>query len=320
MQYTALNYSIALSNAYTGKKQCFQNFLMSAHLQFKTDAYGAKLKYAKGKRSYLEIAFESEALQTKWESQTLVIAGRKLKAQRALSDKKSYLSLSLSGVPLSKKTEITDAIKSTFDKLAKVAVIKPKLWEGTSMTSDKWAVTLDTTDVDDIVKFTSTLPRTIKIKTSKVFVTWKSAPAFCTFCKKNGHKRGSCAELTNANAMADNLRLNSSADSQTPPKKNHTKNSIQPNRSWNKLPSAEKAGNIPTDDPKDTPTTTTDMETSPAEQLTASASTSPTEQMDQDQQSFEEVMTKKQAKAKAIEQKKIAIANKKHNTRAGPSH
>ncbi|CAG8696707.1 5585_t:CDS:1, partial [Ambispora gerdemannii] len=173
--------------------------ISSSHLQFGADAFGAKLKYIHGKRTYLEVAFASEESQLKWEDKILVIAGKNLKAQRAFSNQKTFFSITLSGVPLSQSDEITSTIKETFDKIGKVAVIKPKLWEGTSLCSDKWSVTFDTTSQEDQLTFCTKIPRSIKIKSSNVFVTWKAAPPFCTFCGKSGHKRSDCKDLRNAN-------------------------------------------------------------------------------------------------------------------------
>src|SRR5947209_2549820 len=102
-------------------------------------------------------------------------------------------------MPLGNKQKTAEAVKEVFDKHGLVTTIKPKLWEGTTIASDKWMVTLDTTNKTDLVAFTNKLPRSINILGEKVFVTWKSAPAYCTFCKKSGHKRLHCKNL----ALAD---------------------------------------------------------------------------------------------------------------------
>src|SRR5205085_506337 len=49
------------------------------------------------------------------------------------------------------------------------------------------------------------LPRSINVLGEKVFVTWKSAPAYCTFCKKTGHKRPHCKDLVLADLSISSL-------------------------------------------------------------------------------------------------------------------
>ena len=45
---------------------------------------------------------------------------------------------------------------------------------------------------------TANIPRLVIIFGDKVFVIWKEAPRFCTFCKKSGYKKPDCKDLHNA--------------------------------------------------------------------------------------------------------------------------
>src|SRR6266487_1753638 len=161
---------------------------------------GAKMKYSKGKRTHLELVFCSIEALNSWKDKSLTIIGRNLKGLEPSSVKRSFLSLSLSGMPLGNKQKTAEATKEVFDKYGLVITIKPKLWEGTTIASDKWMVTMDTTDSDDLITFTNKLPRSVNVLDEKVFVTWKSAPAYCTFCKKSGHKRSQCKDLVLADS------------------------------------------------------------------------------------------------------------------------
>jgi hypothetical protein len=159
------------------------------------------MKYSSGKRSHLELVFFSQEATDNWADRNIAIVGKNFRGHKALSNNKTFLTVALSGVPLGSRKENTNQIKTTFDKFGKVVVIKPKLWEGTMICSDKWSVTFDTTDLLDVTSLTSSLPRTTNINGDKVYVTWKSAPSYCTFCKKNGHKRSECRDLQNANGL-----------------------------------------------------------------------------------------------------------------------
>jgi hypothetical protein len=182
--------------------------ILTINVQIGAVLEGAKMKYSKGKRTHLELVFCSKEALDSWKNKQLTVIGRNLKGLEPSSAKRTFLSLSLSGMPLGNKQKTADVVKEVFDKHGLVTTIKPKLWEGTTIASDKWMVTLDTTEEDDLTAFTNKLPRTVNISGEKVFVTWKSAPAYCTFCKKTGHKRPLCKDL----ALAD-----SSISTQTNP-------------------------------------------------------------------------------------------------------
>src|SRR5947209_13442190 len=112
-------------------------------------------------RSHLELVFSSQKALDSWKNKPITVIGRNLIGREPNSAKRSFLSLSLSGMPLGDKQKTSEAVKAVFDKYGKVASIKPKLWEGTTIVSDKWMVTLDTTEVTDLVTFTNGLPRSI---------------------------------------------------------------------------------------------------------------------------------------------------------------
>jgi hypothetical protein len=173
------------------------------------------MKYTSGKRTHLELVFFNQEATDTWTNKPITIVGKDFRGMKALSSNKSFLSIALSGIPLGSRKENTEQIKDLFSKFGKVVVIKPKLWEGTSICSDKWAVTFDTSDLQDISTLTNSLPRTISIGQDKVFVTWRMAPAYCTFCKKNGHRRSDCNELLNANTLLDQQPQSPTAPSHT---------------------------------------------------------------------------------------------------------
>src|SRR6266487_3182494 len=98
---------------------------------------GAKMKYSKGKRTHLELVFCSIETLNSWRDKPLTIIGRNLKGLEPSSVKRSFLLLSLSGMPLGNKQRTAEAMKEVFDKYSLVTIIKPKLWEGMTITSDK---------------------------------------------------------------------------------------------------------------------------------------------------------------------------------------
>ena len=180
--------------------------ISSVNLQMGKAIYGAKIKFTNNKRSHLELAFfSSEAMET-WAKKDITLIGKNFTPIKAHNGKKSFFSITLSGVPLCDKTETTNVILRTFEKIGKVASIKPKLWEGTSICSDNWLVTFDVTEQDALAALTGQIPRLVTINGDRVYVTWKEAPKFCTFCRKSGHKRADCNDLKNANKSVKDIK------------------------------------------------------------------------------------------------------------------
>src|SRR5947209_1573528 len=97
---------------------------------------------------------------------------------KAHSGRKSFFSISLSSMPLCNKQEVIQKLLEIFDKIDKIAMIKLKLWEETSICSDNWLITFDTTKVQDLSAITANIPRLVTIFGDRVFITWKEAPRF----------------------------------------------------------------------------------------------------------------------------------------------
>jgi hypothetical protein len=170
----------------------------SIYMQLGKALYGVKPKFSNNKRSHIELAFLSKEGCDVWAEKEITIIGKNLTPTRSHNGKKSFLSITLSGVPLCDQMEMSDKIYETFEKYGKIATIKPKLWEGTTLCSDNWLLTFDVTGHKDVSSLTNNLPRLISINGDRVYVTWKEAPRFCTFCRKSGHKRPECLDLKNA--------------------------------------------------------------------------------------------------------------------------
>jgi hypothetical protein len=170
----------------------------SVNLQIGKALHGLHMKYTKAKRSHLELVFVSEEAVDNWVGQPITIAGRNFKGFRPSNSSRTFLSVSLSGTPIGDRLEVSADIQSTFSKYGKITSIRPKLWEGTSLCSDKWSISFETTSLADPAELTSKLPRTVKIGEHKIFVTWRAAPPYCNFCRKTGHKKSDCLDLKRA--------------------------------------------------------------------------------------------------------------------------
>src|SRR5438132_8923762 len=169
----------------------------SINLQIGKAVRGVKVKYTNNKRFHLELAFFTKEATDTWEKKPITLIRKDLLPIRAFNGNKSFFSISLSGVPLCDTQEVTSQLQKIFGKVGKIATIKPKLWEGTSFTFDNWLITFDTTEIKDISMLSANIPRLVSISGDRVYVTWREAPKFCTFCRKSGHKRPDCNDLKN---------------------------------------------------------------------------------------------------------------------------
>jgi hypothetical protein len=69
-------------------------------------------------------------------------------------------------------------------------------------------------DLLDSSELMNKLPRNININRNKVYVTWKAAPHFCTFCKMSRHKKPACKNFVNANLVPRNNKPSKEISSQ----------------------------------------------------------------------------------------------------------
>ena len=143
----------------------------SINLQIGKAVRGVKVKYTNNKRSHLELAFFTKEAADTWEKKPITLIGKDLLPTRAFNGNKSFFSISLSGVPLCDTQEITSQLQKIFEKVSKIATIKPKLWESTSFTSDNCLITFDTTGIKDISMLSANIPKLIFISRDRVYVT-----------------------------------------------------------------------------------------------------------------------------------------------------
>jgi len=145
--------------------------ILSINLQMGKTIYGAKMKFTNNKRFHLELAFFSKEALEVWATKPIILLGKNIMPIVAHSGRKSFFSISLSGVSLCDKQEVMNKLLDIFGKLEKISTIKPKLWEGTSICSDNWLLTYDTTDMKDLSTITANIPRLVTIFGDRVFVT-----------------------------------------------------------------------------------------------------------------------------------------------------
>lgn len=196
------------------------NVIMAAvNLQIGSELQGADFRYSAGKRSHVEVVFFREENLETWTSKSIKIINKEILGIKALKEDRQYLTVTISGIPLLDAEDITSQLKDAFGELGKIAVIKPKVWEGTNLVSKTWTVTFDCTDLENRDELTSKLPRMLEIQREKAYVTWKAAPKFCLFCKQPGHFKAACQDLKEARSSLlkmKNLTPSSTAKSQEP--------------------------------------------------------------------------------------------------------
>src|SRR5690242_8119400 len=90
---------------------------------------------------------------------------------------------------------ISNHIVKAFHDMGQIASVKPLFYEGTTVCSDQWLITFETTDDPEIA---SRIPRTTHISNHKVTTEWKEAPKICFYCEKEGHFKKDCKELKNS--------------------------------------------------------------------------------------------------------------------------
>ena len=180
---------------------------------------GARMRYTNKTRTHLEVTFHSEEAAKIWAEKTITIANIECGGSYATRDKKSYFTVNLTNVPLDDPNEISTQLLQIFQGIGDVSVIKPKYWEGTSILTDAWTITFNTSELTNDNELSGKLPRIINLWGEKVFVNWKLAPLHCTFCNQSGHKKNGCEEFKQAKKDTEQLKTLTQArkSSNSPP-------------------------------------------------------------------------------------------------------
>ena len=108
---------------------------------------GARMRYTNKIRTHLEVTFQSEEAAKIWAEKTITIANQECGGCYATKDKKSYFTVNLTNVPLDDPNEISNQLLLIFQGIGDISVIKPKYWEGTSILTDAWTITFNTSEL-----------------------------------------------------------------------------------------------------------------------------------------------------------------------------
>jgi hypothetical protein len=167
---------------------------------------GARMRYTNKTRTHLEVTFHSEEAAKVWAEKTITIANVECGGNYATREKKSFFTVNLTNVPLDDPNEISLQLLQIFQGIGDISVIKPKYWEGTSILTDAWTITFNTSELANDTELSEKLPRIINLWGEKVFVNWKLAPPHCTFCSQMGHKKNGCEEFKQAKKDTEQLK------------------------------------------------------------------------------------------------------------------
>ncbi|CAG8711222.1 5500_t:CDS:2, partial [Cetraspora pellucida] len=87
---------------------------------------------------------------------------------------------------------ISNEVLEAFQDIKQIASINPLFFEGTTVCSDQWLITFETTDDPEL---SIRIPRNTHINNHKVTTDWREAPKICFYYEKEGHIKKDCTEL-----------------------------------------------------------------------------------------------------------------------------
>ena len=152
----------------------------------------AKAHITKGKRFSLEIILKDKEKVQQYASEGISLFKQTLFGYIPVNIRRSFLTVKLRGTPMGDANTIGDFILEAFKDIGQVVSIKPLFFEDTTVCSDQWLVTFETTEDTELA---TRLPRSTHIDDHKVSIDWKEAPKVCFFCEKEGHIKKDCEEL-----------------------------------------------------------------------------------------------------------------------------
>jgi hypothetical protein len=156
------------------------------------DLLAAKTHIAKGKRSLLEIILKDKDKVQKYAAEGISLFKQTLFGYIPINLKRSFLTIKLKNTPMGNKETVGKQIQEAFRDIGQISAIKPLFYEGTSVCSDQWLVTFETTEDPQL---SSRIPRSTHVGDHRVFTDWKEAPKTCYYCEREGHLKRDCEEL-----------------------------------------------------------------------------------------------------------------------------
>ena len=131
------------------------------------DLIAAKTHMSRGKRTSLEIVLKNKEKVQYYAAKGISLFKQTFFGYIPINLNRSFLTIKLKNTPMGNITNISDSILLAFQDIGQIDSIKPLLFEGTSICTDQWLVTFETTEDPDLV---SRIPRSTHIRNHRIFI------------------------------------------------------------------------------------------------------------------------------------------------------